>query len=109
MEVGEIGILNIGAGHNKIQFDPNDPEGMKNAASILKDMMKAGYIILVEVDDGQGGKTHQRVKRFQEDTLEYIISPPKETKVGKGKGRAGTSRIRATKARGVAVARTSGG
>lgn len=111
--LGEVGILNVGAGHNKIKFDPSDPEGMKGAAEVVKDMLKLGYAILIELPDG----TTTRVKGFREDTYEYIIERQVEEQKheAKPKGRRGRGRgrkrvsIPAAGAKGTAVARTAGG
>lgn len=131
---GELGILNVGAGDTKLVFDKNNPQEMIRAARIVKDMLRRGYALLIEVDGG-----HQRVHDFREDTCEYIIAdldPVEAEKFYKeqegaksseetasatetssttgrssSKVRRGTrlKTIPATGARGVAVARTAGG
>ena len=131
-----IGILNVGAGDTKITFDPKNPQDCIRAARIVKDMLKRGYALLVEVE---GGK-YQRVQAFDENTSEYIIADrdpeaataadTKEREDGKagksekaaagnapsdrkgpGNGRRGRGgrRLSATGRKGVAVARTAGG
>jgi hypothetical protein len=69
-----IGILNVGAGDTKLVFDKSNPAEMIRSARIVKDMLRRGYALLIEVDDGKGGKSFQRVTAFREDTSEYIIA-----------------------------------
>lgn len=73
--MGEIGILNVGAGDNKLVFDKNDPAAMARAARMVKDMIRRGYVLLVEVGkDEKGVAQYQRATDFKEDTCEYIIA-----------------------------------
>lgn len=69
-----IGILNVGAGDTRLVFDKSNPAEMIRSARIVKDMLKRGYALLIEVDDDKGVKTFQRVMEFREDTSEYIIA-----------------------------------
>lgn len=113
--MGEIGILNVGAGDTKLVFDPNKPEDSARAARIVRDMIQRGFAILVEVDDGKGGKTFARATDFREDTYEYIIAddPAKAPETDAETPAVPTRRRRrvvpATDTRGVAVARSAGG
>jgi hypothetical protein len=135
---GTLGILNVGAGDTKLTFDKNNPAERIRAARIVKDMLRRGYALLIEVDDGQGGRTHQRATDFDENTCEYIIADfdpvaAKDTNTGIDDGPANSiikpqatpavatppepirrkagrpRRVAAEGARGVAVARTAGG
>lgn len=74
MRKGQIGILNVGAGDTKLTFDKNNPTEMIRSARIVRDMLRRGYALLVEVDDGKGGRVYTRVHDFREDTGEYIIA-----------------------------------
>lgn len=126
--MGEIGILNVGAGDTKLVFDPSDPEGMKRAARIVTDMIRKGFVILAQVGthewNGKQEPIYRRVKHFDEKTSEYIVADdqPEEhdgrseakatgavNKRGDGRGMHRTKRIPAGATRGVAVSRTSGG
>ena len=69
-----IGILNVGAGDTKLTFDPTNPAEMIRSARIVRDMLRRGYALLVEVDDGKGGKGYRRVHDFEESTCSYIIA-----------------------------------
>ena len=71
---GTIGILSVGAGDTRLTFDKDNPVESIRSARIVTDMLRRGYALLIEVDDGQGGKAFQRVTRFREDTAEYIIA-----------------------------------
>lgn len=129
-----IGVLNVGAGDTKLTFDKSNPAECIRAARIVKDMLRRGYALLVDVGEGK----YQRVLEFKEDAYEYVIADfdpitaadedSKETKNGKDgeqatgaaqadgatatkrkPGRPGKRSIPATGANGIAVARTSGG
>lgn len=130
--LGEIGILNVGAGDTKLVFDPKNPEDCARAARTVTDMLKRGYVILIEVSkDSQGEPLYRRVKEFKEDTCEYIIAGDVNLTDGKideqqGSTAAATEgsaegrkprrvgappprRIHASTASGIAVGRTAGG
>jgi hypothetical protein len=68
--MAEIGILNVGAGDTKLVFDKNNPAECIRAARIVKDMLRRGYALLVDVGKG---KT-RRVLEFDETKFEYIIA-----------------------------------
>lgn len=130
--MGSIGILNVGAGDTKLTFDKNNPAECIRAARIVKDMLRRGYALLVDTGEGK----YQRVIDFREDAYEYIIAdfdPVTAAKADKEhedeqssqteepaqadaaaptkrRGRPPKTRaIPATGAKGIAVARTSGG
>jgi hypothetical protein len=67
--VGSLSILNVYQGDVKISFDTENPAEAIRARRIIKDMMKRGYALLVEVD----GK-YQRALEFDETKGEYIIA-----------------------------------
>lgn len=146
---GTIGILNVGAGDTKLTFDRNNPAERIRAARIVKDMLRRGYALLIEIDDGSRNKRHRRALDFDENTCEYIIADfdpivaqqrdamevgggtdiqikpvatPAEEKGNETVASAGAEpeprrrggrgariRVKADKARGVAVSRTAGG
>ena len=128
-----IGILNVGAGDTKLTFDKSNPAECIRSARIVTDMLRRGYALLVEVDDGKGGKAYQRVHEFREATCEYIVAdfdpiqaeaadhaqdesqaaPPSSEEVTAPKFKPGRKPIKraiaATGASGVAVSRSAGG
>lgn len=131
-EVGSIGILSVGHGDTKLTFDPTNPAECIRAARIVKDMLRRGYALLIEVEQPNGTKTFTRVRDFDETKHEYIIAdmdpeiaatadaeeaanePTAETIAGESpaKARRGRPRLKnvpASGARGVAIARTAGG
>ena len=70
---GELGILNVGAGDIKVSFDKSNPAERIRASRIVKDMLKRGYALLVEVDRN-GQKAFERATAFDENTCEYIVA-----------------------------------
>lgn len=118
---GEVGILNVGAGDTKLTFDPSKPDEVKKSARIVKDMIRRGFVLLIEVGSNEKGPIYQRARDFDETTSEYIIagtvsdmeqddeqkpaSPPRSRPKGKTK----PVRIPASSTKAVAVARTAGG
>ena len=130
--IGEIGILNVGAGDTKISFNGDDPAEKIRAARVIRDMLRRGYALLITVPSPDGGpNTYRRAYDFDEKTYEYIIadldsdpaatesngeekqagdaSPEGESAGAPGRGRPKTKRVSATRAHGVAVARSAGG
>ena len=70
---GTVGVLNVGAGDTKLSFDKNNPAERIRAARIVKDMLRRGYALLVEVEV-DGVKKFTRATDFDEATCEYIIA-----------------------------------
>lgn len=73
-KAGELSILNVGDGDTKLSFDPSNPAERIRAARIVADMIKRGYALLIEQDDGKGGKHFVRAVEFREDVCEYVIA-----------------------------------
>jgi hypothetical protein len=67
---GSVAILNVGAGDIKLSFDKSNPAERIRAARIVKDMLRRGFALLVEVEPGK----YQRAVAFDEDACEYIIA-----------------------------------
>ena len=67
--VGQLEVLSVGHGHIRIKFDKDDAVEFERARRIIADMLKRGYVLLVEHE----GKL-QRVRRFDETTDEYIVA-----------------------------------
>ena|SRR5579863_2810245 len=73
MSLGSIAILNVGTGDTKISFDGNNPMDKVRASRVIKDMLRRGYALMVEIErDGQ--KAFERVQEFREDKFEYVIA-----------------------------------
>lgn len=135
-EAGTVGILNVGAGDTKLSFDPSNPAERIRAARIVKDMLRRGYALLIEIER-DGVKQFTRAVDFDEAVCEYIIADfdpieaakhdEQEVVAGANHGneqevpqapstpagatgkRPYTKRIKAEGARAVSVARTAGG
>lgn len=129
--IGELALLNVGTGDTKISFDPKKPEEVIRASAVIKDMLKKGYAILIEAGKDEKGPLYRRAIDFDPKTQEYIIAglPPEDTEpvtesydaktrkrltkepinVASKRGRRGTTRVKASTTRGVAVAPTAGG
>lgn len=124
----ELGILNVGAGDTKISFDPTKPEELERSKRIVTDMLRRGFVILIQVGetelDGRKEPTYVRVKEFRAETCEYIIADDQPEKPHgeasedqrsdtaarpRGRPRGSTRAVHASAARGVAVGRTAGG
>ena len=133
MSSGNLAILNVGSGDTKLSFDKSNPAECIRAARIVKDMLKRGYALLIEVGkDADGRAKNQRVLSFDENVCEYIIADmdltaveaqgeedvgATERNVGsitsdqpvKSGKKSRTKRVAADSATGVAVAPTAGG
>ncbi|MDE3115787.1 MAG: hypothetical protein KGL26_09335 [Pseudomonadota bacterium] len=68
--MGEIGILNVGAGDTKLTFDKDNPAETIRAGRIVKDMLRRGYALLVEVEPGKW----RRALDFDPERCCYIIA-----------------------------------
>lgn len=122
---GEIGILNVGAGDTKLVFDASKPDEVANASRIVKDMIRRGFALFIEIGQNEKGPIYQRAHDFDEATAEYIIAGPASDQEEKTDGRKPTSaprprntrqkggqtkrRVPASTTNAVAVARISGG
>ena len=71
---GEVAILNVGAGDTKLSFDPKDPAEAARASRIVKDMIRRGFVLLIEVGRNDKGPIYQRAHDFDEATAEYIVA-----------------------------------
>lgn len=123
--IGELGILNVGVGDTKLTFDPSKPGETANASRIVKDMIRRGFAIFIEVGSNDRGPIYQRAHDFDEATSEYIVvgtpeeveqvndqeppSTPRPRRQGAPRSKPEPRRIAANSTKGVAVARTAGG
>lgn len=138
MSSGSVGILNVGCGDTKIVFDKDNPADCIRAARIVKDMLRRGYALMVEVGRTESGERKvQRVHKFDATKFEYIIAdydpeaaqeevpseqtatpgaqtglndgPPLKAHGSRKKPGRPTRRVSATGVNAVAIARTAGG
>lgn len=68
--MGSLNILNVAGGDIKISFDTKNVSEAIRAKRIIKDMMRRGYSLLIQNEDG----THTRALDFDETKGEYIIA-----------------------------------
>jgi len=119
---GTVAILNVAAGDTKLTFDPEKPDEVKRSASIVKDMIRRGFVLLIEVGSDEKGPIYRRALDFDETASEYIIAgdapalhqekpgivqsalPPRQRKQ-----KAAKVRVPAARTQAVAIARTAGG
>ena len=77
MDAGTLSILNVGEGDVKISFDKDNPAEAIRAKRIIKEMLRRGYALLVEVERKVKGKKEKRFERaldFDDARCEYIIA-----------------------------------
>jgi hypothetical protein len=119
---GTLAILNVAAGDTKLSFDPKSKAEVKRACGIVRDMLKRGFVILVEVGADEKGPLYRKVQKFDPGTAEYIIAgTPENTEASSNvekptsapprrhRGKAQTTRIPAGRVSAIAVAPTAGG
>lgn len=94
-ESGFLHVLNCGLGHMKLSFDTQDDTEVEKAKAMIQDMLKRGYTILIETEEGT-----ERVKEFDPQQGEYLVE-------GIG-GEKPKRRYRVGTTRATGVGRTSG-
>lgn len=126
---GELSILAVGHGDTKLTFDPKKPDEAKRSAEIVDDMLKRGYVILIQIGEDEKGPIYRRAKGFDPEVAEYIVAgdpiiedqskerasvkrPAKKAQKGRktaARRTSKTTRIPAERTKAVAIARTAGG
>lgn len=66
---GMLEVLSIGKGDLKLTLDGGSPEDVEKARTLVEEMLRKGYSIFVETDEGP-----VRVQRFNPRRMTYIIS-----------------------------------
>lgn len=66
---GYLDVLSVGRGHLRLTFDGNDEADRERAEQTISDMLKRGYAIFIEDDDG----TVKRVRSFDPEAFVYIV------------------------------------
>lgn len=92
---GDVAVLSVGAGDVRLTFDPANPAERIRAARIVKDMLRRGYALLVEVEI-DGKKAYQRALDFDEEHCEYIVADldPMAAQPNEERTDAGTNEVR---------------
>lgn len=70
--LGELSVLNVGAGDIVVTFNRNDAGETAKALRMLRDMQRQGYAILVQLEDGE----YTRVVDVDATRGRYIIQLP---------------------------------
>ena len=105
---GTVSILNCTDGDTKITFNPRKPADVARAKSVIEDMLKRGFAIMVEDEHGNT----QRCTAFDPTTCEYIVGeigqPATEDAVPSTAPKA-PRRVPVSRSRAMAVGPTAGG
>lgn len=124
MSTGELAILNVSEGDTKLTFDPKNKAETKRASAAVRDMIRRGFAVLIEVGHDEKGPLYRRAHDFDPETAEYIIAgapeeteeepasvqkPPSPPPRRPRRGKEARVRIPAAAAIGIAVAPTAGG
>ena len=70
--MGSLAILNTGKGDITLSFNPHNPDELKKALTMLADMQKRGYAILVKEADG----SYVRAQEVDPNRGVYVIVAP---------------------------------
>lgn len=70
---GTVGILNVSGGDIELRFDNKNPAETIRAGRIVKDMLRRGYALLVEVER-DGEKAFERAIDFDDKKACYIVA-----------------------------------
>lgn len=73
MQPGTVGILNVGAGDMRLSFDKANPAEAIRAKRVVKDMLRRGYALMVEVERN-GEKCFERALDFDDKTDSYLVA-----------------------------------
>lgn len=69
-------VLAVGHGHLRMTIDENDAVDREKARRIIESMLRSGYLIFVETEDGGT----ERVRAFDADRHVYLIDDSPETR-----------------------------
>ncbi len=109
MESG-ISILNVHKGDTKLTFDPANTAEREQAARMVTDLLKLGYVLSIRVTDEHGKEGYTRATGFDENTCEYLVDRlPGEPVGAAGKKRGRKKRVPAARVAAVGIARTARG
>ena len=71
--MGSLEILNVEGGEVRLTYDKKDSTDGYRAQRYIGEMMRAGFVLLVEVER-DGEKRFERAQGFDANTCEYIIA-----------------------------------
>jgi hypothetical protein len=75
--MGELSVLNVGAGDITVTFNKEDRGETAKALRMLKDMSARGYAIMVQLPD----HSYVRAKAIDEHTASYVVVLPEDLPV----------------------------
>jgi hypothetical protein len=112
---GSLSILNVGEGDINITFNRENPDETAQAITMLQDMQRRGYAIMIRLPDD----TYVRAQSIDAEHGAYVVMLPADApRLGeevieqpvKGKGR-GTRKVAlpVEKTQAVGIARSAGG
>ena len=71
--MGCLEILNVQGGEVRLSFDQNDAPEAIRARRIITEMLRRGFVLLVEIERN-GEKRYERAVNFDEARGEYVIA-----------------------------------
>jgi hypothetical protein len=106
---GMLEVLSVGKGDIKLTLDGTNSEETEKARRIIEEMLRKGYGIFVETDEGL-----TRVKKFNPKRMTYVISEVVEEPVDETAGAPPPRRVQERQvpvagSRAKAIGRTAGG
>jgi hypothetical protein len=72
---GKLSILDP-TGHTEMSWDDEDPESVKDAKRMFKDLLKKGYQAFVSLFDGKQKNKGGKITKFDPSLREVIMTPP---------------------------------
>lgn len=96
---GVLEVLSVGKGDLKLSWDPGDEA---KARETIEEMLRKGYTIFVETENGAA-----RVKRFDPKHMAYVIAAVHEHDDGESK--VGEAEVPLAGSKATAVGKTAGG
>jgi hypothetical protein len=115
---GMLDVLSIGHGDVKLTLDTSDPKDVEDARQLIEEMLRKGYSIFVDTDDGP-----TKVREFNPKRMTYVVAdvpgnelaaapeqkalPPGPTSTKPGRKR--TREVPVAGSRSTAVGRSAGG
>jgi hypothetical protein len=101
---GVLEVLNAGLGDVKVTFEGKSPYEIANDILMIRDMMKQGYAIMVQLEDG----SYKRVRSVNEKHQTYVIRTEKSEKAER-KSKKAPTQVPVATTRATSVGRSAGG
>lgn len=113
---GMLDVLSIGHGDVKLTLDTSDPKDVEDARQLIEEMLRKGYSIFVDTDEGP-----TKVREFNPKRMTYVVADvpgnelaaaPEQKPLPPGSSKPGRKRTREVPvagSRSTAVGRSAGG